>query len=129
MEVEEPGISLSEIPLDRDYEMPATAAGIAPEKASAILNQFERKRRANALTVPTNDQEVRAKLRELREPMTLFGEGAQERRARLRQAMLEAEEAKEAAIARGEIPADVEMAEADEEEDEDEGNEEFYTAG
>lgn len=108
--------------------MPAAAAGMASEKASAILNQFERKRRAAALIVPTEDPKVRAKLRELGHPITLFGEDATDRRERLRQTMLEVEEAKQAAIASGEA-VDVEMAEAAEEEEEDEGNEEFYTEG
>ncbi|KAG6988873.1 type 2 glycosyltransferase [Physcia stellaris] len=41
--------------IDRDYDLPSSTAGIAPEKASAILNQFQRKRRAAAIAVPTDD--------------------------------------------------------------------------
>ena len=74
--------------VDRDHALPATAAGVAPEKASAILSQFSRKRRAAALAVPTDDGRVRAALRERAEPMTLFGEDAADRRDRLRQLML-----------------------------------------
>ncbi|KAI5288695.1 hypothetical protein KEM52_001060, partial [Ascosphaera acerosa] len=103
------------------------------------MSQFERKRRAAALIVPTEDPAVRAKLRELGHPVTLFGEDATDRRERLRQVMLDVEEAKRAAA------GDVEMDDADgaageggigkpgqgeeEEEEEDEGNEEFYTEG
>ncbi|KAI5298378.1 hypothetical protein KEM56_004109, partial [Ascosphaera pollenicola] len=128
-EDDDQGISYADIhaAVEHDYDMPAAAAGMASEKASAILNQFERKRRAAALIVPTEDLKVRARLRELGHPITLFGEDATDRRERLRQVMLEVEETKQAAIARGEA-VDVDMAEATKEE-EDEGNEEFYTEG
>ncbi|KAJ8121822.1 hypothetical protein ONZ43_g1825 [Nemania bipapillata] len=51
----ERGMSLDEIPTDYNYDMPAGSAGIAPEKASAILSQFERKRMAANIAVPTDD--------------------------------------------------------------------------
>lgn len=44
-------------------------------------------RRAAALAVPTNDMAVRARLRRLGEPITLFGEREMERRDRLRMIM------------------------------------------
>ncbi|CRK48954.1 hypothetical protein BN1723_020711, partial [Verticillium longisporum] len=69
------GIALEDVPLDHDYEIPSASAGIAPEKASAVMAQFERKRLAASIAVPTDDGRVRAKLRELGEPVTLFGEG------------------------------------------------------
>lgn len=65
--------------------MPSATAGIAPEKASAILAQFDRKKRAAAIAVPTDDTRVRARLREIGEPVTLFGEGLGDRRDRLRE--------------------------------------------
>jgi U4/U6 small nuclear ribonucleoprotein PRP4 len=49
-----------------------------------LLNEFERQRRARTLAVPTDDGRVKAKLRELGEPICLFGEGPAERRERLR---------------------------------------------
>ncbi|KAI0841105.1 WD40 repeat-like protein [Hypoxylon sp. FL0890] len=119
---EDRGISLDEVPEDRDYEIPSTAAGIAPEKASAILSQFERKRRAATMAVPTDDGRVRARLRELGEPITLFGEGPADRRDRLRELLtLQAEQAP------AESP-DVTMEDAPEEDQEDQ-EEEFYTNG
>lgn len=45
------------------------------EEHQAILDEFERKKRARTLAVPTDDGRVRAKLRELGEPQCLFGEG------------------------------------------------------
>ncbi|MBE7182706.1 MAG: hypothetical protein INR71_16115, partial [Terriglobus roseus] len=74
--------------VDRNYDIPAStaaAAGVAPERASALLSQFDRKRRAAATVVPTDDTKVRARLRELGEPITLFGEGPGDRRDRLRE--------------------------------------------
>ncbi|KAI5862586.1 WD40 repeat-like protein [Durotheca rogersii] len=119
---EERGMSLDEVPEDRDYDIPSTAAGIAPEKASAILSQFERKRRAATIAVPTDDGRVRAKLRELGEPITLFGEGPADRRDRLRELLtLQSEQVPT------ETP-DVAMEDAPEEDQEDQ-EEEFYTMG
>jgi len=44
------------------------------ERYSALLEQLEQSRRARHIAVPTNDSMVRARLRELGEPITLFGE-------------------------------------------------------
>ena len=110
--------------VDRDHDIPASAAGIASEKASAILSQFSRKRRAAALAVPTDDGRVRAALRERGEPITLFSEDAADRRDRLRHLMLaDLEDAGD---------DDVDMGGVDAGEPEDEGQEaeeEFYTSG
>jgi U4/U6 small nuclear ribonucleoprotein PRP4 len=118
-------LDLSSVPIDRDYAIPSTArAGIAPEKASAILSQMDRKKRAAAIVVPTDDGRVRQRLRELGEPITLFGEGPGDRRDRLRELLYLQQE--------GISGEDVEMAEG-ESEDEDEAHvdedEEYYTPG
>lgn len=69
------------------------------------------------LAIPTDDQKVRNRLRELYEPMTLFGEGAVDRRDRLKELVAEA-------TMKGE------EIEWDSSSDEDEGQkEEFYTYG
>lgn len=39
-----------------------------------ILDELERKKKARSLAVPTDDTRVRARLREIGEPITLFGE-------------------------------------------------------
>ncbi|KAK3937177.1 serine threonine kinase PRP4 [Diplogelasinospora grovesii] len=115
--------------VDRDYDMPGAGTGMAPEKASVLLSQFERKRLAATIAVPTDDGRVRAKLRELGEPATLFGEGPADRRDRLRDLLTTQ------AQAASEDKADVEMkdaegkeGDADEEEEADE-QEEFYSRG
>lgn len=46
---------------------------------------MDRKRRAAAIVVPTDDGRVRTRLRDLGEPSTLFGEGPGDRRDRLRE--------------------------------------------
>ena len=51
--------------------------------------EFENRRRQRALAVTTDDKEVRRQLRELGEPMTLFGEKEMERRDRLRKHLAE----------------------------------------
>lgn len=86
-QLQAPGLvsHISSTAMDRDYLMPSATAGIAPERASAILSQFDRRRRAAAIVVPTADPQVRVRLRELGEPITLFGEGPGDRRDRLRE--------------------------------------------
>jgi U4/U6 small nuclear ribonucleoprotein PRP4 len=103
--------------------MPAAGAGIAPEKASAILSQFDRKRLAASIAVPTDDGRVRAKLRELGEPVTLFGEGPGDRRDRLRELLTQQVEQ-----AAGVETVDVDMEDAADGEGDDQ-DEEFYTQG
>ncbi|XP_027195846.2 U4-U6 small nuclear riboprotein factor 60K [Dermatophagoides pteronyssinus] len=49
------------------------------------LEELERKRRARQIAVSTDDIEVRAHLRNLNQPICLFGEGPADRRERLRQ--------------------------------------------
>ncbi|KAI8074957.1 WD40-repeat-containing domain protein [Gongronella butleri] len=49
-----------------------------------VLAEFERRKRARDLAVPTDDGRVRQRLRDLGEPQCLFAEGPGERRDRLR---------------------------------------------
>ncbi|KAK7094688.1 U4/U6 small nuclear ribonucleoprotein Prp4-like [Littorina saxatilis] len=55
------------------------------ESQAEVLADFERRKRARQIHVSTDDAEVKATLRQLREPICLFGEGPAERRTRLRQ--------------------------------------------
>uniref|UniRef100_T1J785 Pre-mRNA processing factor 4 (PRP4)-like domain-containing protein n=1 Tax=Strigamia maritima TaxID=126957 RepID=T1J785_STRMM len=50
-----------------------------------MLEEFERRKRARQINVSTDDAEVKANLRQLGEPICLFGEGPADRRERLRQ--------------------------------------------
>lgn len=86
-----------------------------------ILDEFDRRRRARTLAVPTDDGQVRARLREFGEPITLFGEGPGDRRERLREIMSR------------NLGEDEELESSEEGESEgeesDEEREEFYTEG
>lgn len=84
----------------------------------AILDELERKKKARSMAVPTDDNRVKARLRELGEPITLFGERQADRRDRLIYVL------SQITAARGD---DVQMEEESEEESADE--EEFYTPG
>ncbi|CAG7847462.1 U4/U6 small nuclear ribonucleoprotein Prp4 AltName: Full=U4/U6 snRNP 60 kDa protein; AltName: Full=WD splicing factor Prp4 [Serendipita indica DSM 11827] len=92
------------------------AAEYARQENQAILEELERKKRARSIAVPTDDGRVRKRLRELGEPITLFGERAADRRARLIQLISKRD--------------DYETQEAMEVDSEDsEEAEEFYTVG
>jgi U4/U6 small nuclear ribonucleoprotein PRP4 len=57
----------------------------AAAREQELLAEVELKRKIRLTPVSTDDKEVRKQLREYGEPMTLFGEGAAERRVRLRE--------------------------------------------
>lgn len=61
-----------------------TAAGAADDQHQAMLEMLQRKWRSRQLAIPTNDRLVMLRLRELHEPIALFGEGPEDRRDRLR---------------------------------------------
>lgn len=100
----------------------------ASDQASAFLTQLSRKKRIASTIVPTNDLQVRAKLRAISEPITLFGEGPSDRRDRLRELLSikaeidDAEREDEDEVMR-DVGGAADAGEADEHE------EEFYTAG
>ncbi|DBA03520.1 TPA: hypothetical protein N0F65_011421 [Lagenidium giganteum] len=68
----------------------------AQEKHAQLLRRVEAEKRARSISVPTSVQEVILRLRQLGEPVTLFGERPADRRERLRQLLaklqLEADE-------------------------------------
>ena len=49
------------------------------------MRRFEAQQRARAIVVPTAIEEVKARLRLMGHPVTLFGEGHADRRDRLRE--------------------------------------------
>ncbi|XP_018016537.1 U4/U6 small nuclear ribonucleoprotein Prp4 [Hyalella azteca] len=67
----------------QDYVDVDESPVVVDEKA-ALLEEFERKRRARQMHVPTEDSEVGAVLRQHGAPFCLFGEGPAERRDRLK---------------------------------------------
>ncbi|GJJ11330.1 hypothetical protein Clacol_005562 [Clathrus columnatus] len=87
-----------------------------------VLDELERKKKARTTAVPTDDTRVKARLREIGEPITLFGERAADRRDRLIYVLSQIN------AARGEDGGAVET-ESSESEEEEEKQEEFYTPG
>jgi U4/U6 small nuclear ribonucleoprotein PRP4 len=63
----------------------------AQERHARLMQQIEAQRRARTISVPTLDADVRAKLRNVGRPMTLFGEKPEDRRDRLRRILAEIE--------------------------------------
>ncbi|KAG0336580.1 hypothetical protein BG004_007986 [Podila humilis] len=112
--------TLEELRADSKHELTESSKR-ARDQHMEVLEMFERKKRARTLAVPTEDRKVRERLRELGEPVCLFGEDNMDRRSRLRELM-----AKEA----GPEGGDEAMASADEKSDsDDEEDEEVYTPG
>ncbi|KAH9941501.1 WD40-repeat-containing domain protein [Amylocystis lapponica] len=85
-----------------------------------LLDELERKKKARSLAVPTDDNRVKARLREIGEPITLFGERAADRRDRLIYVLSQIN------AARGEDAMQVEEESSEESSDEEE---EFYSPG
>ncbi|XP_062515277.1 U4/U6 small nuclear ribonucleoprotein Prp4-like [Corticium candelabrum] len=54
-----------------------------------LLAEFERRKKARAIAVPTDDAEIKSRLRQLGYTIGLFGEGPADRRERLRQLISE----------------------------------------
>lgn len=77
-------------PDHEDYEI-SDESRLARERHEKSVQDHLLKRQAFAMAVPTNDVSVRARLRRLGEPITLFGEREMERRDRLREVMLRLE--------------------------------------
>lgn len=94
-----------------------------------ILDEMERKRRARSMAVPTDDGLVRTRLRELQEPMTLFGEGPGDRRERLRDILSRMVFGVEGAEAFDEEMEEVEGEGSEAGSESSEEDEEFYTEG
>ncbi|GAA6002493.1 hypothetical protein JCM10207_001149 [Rhodosporidiobolus poonsookiae] len=99
------------------------ATSAAHPETARLLSELDRKKLARKIALPTNDGEVRARLRELGEPITLFGEGPADRRDRLRELIAKAR------LERGEAGEVEEESSDSEDEDEEEKEEEFYTEG
>ncbi|KAK0489156.1 WD40-repeat-containing domain protein [Armillaria novae-zelandiae] len=85
-----------------------------------ILEELERKKKARSMAVPTDDNRVKIRLREIGEPITLFGERAADRRDRLIYVLSQIN------AARGDDAMHLDEDESSESEDEEE---EFYSPG
>lgn len=59
----------------------------AIDRQRNLNQQYDLERQARNITIPTNDNEIKSRLRELRQPITLFDEGVVERGERLKKAI------------------------------------------
>lgn len=102
----------------------ASQYDIAEDPSNAgLLAELDRKSAARKLALPTNDLEVRKRLRGMGEPITLFGEKKEDRRERLRTVIVRQRQAQ---------GLDIDMDSESDPDDNDEGDEkeeEFYTEG
>ncbi|KAI9190771.1 WD40-repeat-containing domain protein [Polychytrium aggregatum] len=134
-QLEEKGINLDELLADNpkdiksssaNYELSASAIK-AQQEQQAILDEFNKKRLARSLAVPTDDGRVRQRLIDLDEPQTLFGEGPAERRERLRDLL--AQRLHDQSMDIDQVGTDDESDEDEDDDDEGEEVEEFFTYG
>ena len=79
-------ISTEYMPLEKDTD-PTAASEHGGN--SAMLEEFERRKRVRMINVSTDDAEVKKDLRQLGVPICLFGEGPAERRSRLKELLSE----------------------------------------
>lgn len=68
---------------DSQYTLGGESSQRAREENQALLDELERRKRTRTMAVPTDDGRVKSRLRELGEPITLFGERASTRRSSL----------------------------------------------
>jgi U4/U6 small nuclear ribonucleoprotein PRP4 len=57
-----------------DYSLGGESSQRARGENQTLLDELERRKRNRAMAVPTDDGRVKARLREIGEPITLFGE-------------------------------------------------------
>ncbi|GJD10229.1 U4/U6 small nuclear ribonucleoprotein PRP4-like protein [Galdieria sulphuraria] len=99
------------------------AAESTLEQHRKVLEEFERKREARGILLPTDDVQVRKELRKRQVPVTLFGEDAYDRRERLRLILaLELEKAEKESDETQVIPEGPKLGD-------DKQTETFYTEG
>ncbi|KAJ1937880.1 hypothetical protein EC988_007754, partial [Linderina pennispora] len=91
------------------------------ESRRMAMQEFERKRIARAIAVPTDDEKVKLALRKHGHPICLFGEDAGDRRSRLRYIL------SKIAMEGGQIDEQADKEKGGAESDDE--NEEFFTEG
>ncbi|KAF8317749.1 WD40-repeat-containing domain protein [Cantharellus anzutake] len=116
--MENNGVSFESLVDDVDYSLGGQSSERARAESRALLEELDRRKGARSLAVPTDDAKVRVRLREIGQPITLFGERAPDRRDRLKHHL------SQMMVADGELAEDEESegSKSDEEE-------EFWTAG
>lgn len=112
------GMDVEGLTTEELQDVPSTAAARAEH--AAILEMLDARKRGRNMAVPTDDSKVRQKLRDLGEPITIFGERRLDRRERLREVLVKKSSGTDEAE---EVRSESEASEEDEQE------EEFFTEG
>ena len=84
-DVDEDGVSSGNVQRSTEYMALESSQDMAGMGKEEMLQEFERRKRARLINVSTDDAEVKKNLRDLGEPICLFGEGPADRRNRLRE--------------------------------------------
>lgn len=115
-------VDIDDLAQDVDFSM---GEGFERQRAeaAALIDALDRKKAARTMAVPTDDKQVKARLREMGEPAILFGEGPGDRRDRLKYVLQQIQVARAGSMEVDEEDTD------DEDEDDEEKEEEFYTPG
>ena len=74
------------------------ASRAARERQAEVVNRFEERRRMAEVVVPVKNSDVRALLRKMEQPVTLFGEMEMDRRDRLRRLLAGMDEGQREAV-------------------------------
>lgn len=78
-------IRAGNINLDETECIEVSTDAMSEERSAVLMEEFDRKKRLKAISVPTDDSVVKARLRELGHPICLFAERPEQRRDRLRE--------------------------------------------
>jgi len=81
-----PAVGKAAEPLPETQEL-SSSSQAAIQRQQELKETIAKRKRARELAVPTNDNQVKLKLREYGEPICLYAEGPPERRERLREVM------------------------------------------
>ena len=109
------GMDVDGLTTEELQDVPSTAAARAEH--AAVLEMLDARKRGRSMVVPTDDAKVRQRLRDLGEPVTVFGERRPDRRERLREVLVKRQ---------GKEGGEEVKSES---ESEDEQEEEFFTEG
>jgi U4/U6 small nuclear ribonucleoprotein PRP4 len=106
-----------------EFLAPTAEASEAKKRHEEMLKKYELQKKSKSIMIPTNDDEIKRKLRELKQVVTYFGETAADRRERLRAVVARVY------IEKGEYPSFAKSTVAEVQSTRDEENELFYYEG
>lgn len=114
------GVTIEDLLSSRSNALSATDA--------ALSAQFDARKLARSLAIPTSDPKVRLRLRQLGEPITCFGEREMDRRDRLRQLLAHRLQTQQQSAPQSHDSQQSD-SDSDSDQDEEEEEEEFFTEG